>query len=58
MCNKSSFNDAELTDAPQYVDYSGWQFNFYKSERSILAEETNLKDVRTTELREPVLSID
>ena len=35
MCNRTAFAEPEdAGDAPVFVDYSGWQFNFYKSERT------------------------
>lgn len=36
MCNKSMFqqdDNADLDMDCSFVDYSGWQFNFYKCER-------------------------
>ena len=59
MCNKTAFGDAgDENDMPLFVDYSGWQFNFYKSERTVLPEEADFRDVQTTEIREPALSLD
>ena len=62
MCNRSAFHDPTDPDmlelANAYVDYSGWQFNFYKVERTVLPEETNFSDILTTEIREPALSLE
>ena len=61
MCNKSSFQETDNADLDMdcsFVDYSGWQFNFYKSEREFLPEETNFSEVQTTEVRESALSLE
>ena len=45
MCNKSEYDDAYNPDNEEmgssFVDYSGWQFNFYNVQREPLEEETN-----------------
>ena len=59
MCNKSAFDQADDPNAGTlFVDYSGWQFNFYKVERTLLPEETDFKEIQTTEIREPALSLE
>lgn len=49
MCNRSAFHDPTDPDmqdvATQFVDYSGWQFKFYKVERTILPEEADFSAV-------------
>jgi len=63
MCNKSAFSETEQQDSANdldnsYVDYSGWQFNFYKVERQLLTEEQNFSEVQTTEVRDSALSLE
>ena len=63
MCNKSAFSETEQQDPANdldnsYVDYSGWQFNFYKVERQLLTEEQNFSEVQTTEVRDSALSLE
>ena len=54
MCNKSAFEESD-DPSSSFVDYSGWQFNFYKVQRTRLTEETDFSDIQTTEVREPAL---
>lgn len=61
MCNRSAFesNAADKEEfANGFVDYSGWQFNFYQTERTELLPETNFANIYTTEIREPALSLE
>lgn len=54
MCNKSMVGeDDDPTNG--FVNYSGWQFNFYKVKRGELRAETDFSDIQTTEVREPAL---
>jgi len=48
-----------MTDnSAAFVDYSGWQFNFYRCDRNLLLEETNFGEVQTVEIRESALSLE
>ena len=58
MCNKSAFDGEADASGANFVDYSGWQFNFYKVYRTELAEETEFSDIQTTEVRELALSLE
>lgn len=58
MCNKSAFDGEADAGGVNFVDYSGWQFNFYKVNRTELAEETEFSDIQTTEVRELALSLE
>lgn len=59
MCNRSAFEEAnDPNSGALYVDYSGWQFNFYKVERTMLPEETDFTETQTTEVREMALSLE
>lgn len=62
MCNKSEYDDPSDPDNDSlhesYIDYSGWQFNFYNVQREMLTKETDYSQVYTTEIREPALSLE
>ena len=64
MCNKSSFGDptgkvAEQLRPEDFIDYSSWQFDFYKVDPlTILAPESDFSSPTPVELREQAFSLE